>query len=367
MRRIPLLAAVGMAFSAAALPAQSIWNTSARLAPQFQSYDVKTPFNEKVSQFAVPFFVTMPVLPALTIDVGTAFASATLERQTVDASNNPVTVRSEMSGLTDTQLRLNYAFGQDFVVVTAGVNIPTGSATVDAEDLEAATRIGSDFLMFPISGFGSGFGLTGGVAVARPVGNWNLGAGASVRHSSEYEPFRDASGVASKFQPGPEYRARIGVDHPFGTGRISFGLTFSQYGDDKANTTTFNTGSRYIGQVAISNQLRESVDYSVVLWNMYRTSGTLINQSPSPSGNITNALVAFAIQTTANISIEPSIETRFWTQQGSKTSYLGTFGTRLSINRGAWAIVPGFGFSMGSMEAATLTGLRGMLGIRLGG
>lgn len=357
---------LALLLSASTLPAQSIWDTSVQTAPTFQSYDVKVPFSEKISQFSVPLFVSMPVLPALTIDVGTAFATATLERQAVDASGNPTTVKSEMSGLTDTQVRANYTFGQDFLVLTLGVNAPTGSATVDAGELDAATRIGSDFLMFPISGFGSGFGLTGGVAVARPVGSWNFGFGASVRHSSEYEPFRDASGTALKFQPGPEYRARLGIDHPFGTGQVSFGLTFSQYGDDKSNALTFNSGNRYIGQFTMSNSLRPTVDYTFVVWNMFRTAGTLINQSPSPRGNITNALVGFAVRAPANVSVEPSIETRVWTQQGSKTSYMGTFGTRVAVNRGGWAIVPGFAFSMGAMEAATLTGLRGTLGIRLG-
>jgi hypothetical protein len=364
MRRFVTLA---LLFTGSSLPAQSFWDSSVRLAPQFQSYDVKAPINEKISQFAVPIFVSMPLLPALTVDIGTAFASATLERRTVDGSGNPVTTTNEMSGLTDTQVRANYAFGQDFVVLTAGVNLPTGSATVDATELDAATRIGSDFLMFPISGFGSGMGFTGGVAIAKPVGAWNVGFGASIRHSSEYEPFRDASGATLKFQPGPEYRARLGADHPLGTGSISFGLTFSQYGDDKSNAQTFNSGNRYIAQFSISNALRESVDYSFVLWNMYRTSGTLINQSPSPSGNITNALVGFAIQVGGNVSVEPSIESRAWTQDGSKTSYLGTFGTRFSINRGRWALVPGFGYSIGAMDAASLTGLRATLGMRLGG
>ena len=351
---------------ASALQAQSFWDSSVHTAPIFHAYDLKQPLNEKIAQFSVPLFASIPLLPSLRFDVGTAFAQATVERQTMDANGNPTTVTSEMSGMTDTQVRANYTFGQDFVVLTLGVNAPTGSATVDANELDAATRIGSDFLMFPISGFGSGLGLTGGVAVARPFGSWNVGFGASMRHSSEYEPFRDASGTALKFKPGPEYRARLGIDHPFGTGQVAFGLTFSQYGDDKSNALTFNSGNRYIGQVTVSNSLRPSVDYSLVVWNMFRTAGTLIDESPSPSGNIANAVIAFAIRTPVNVSVEPSIETRVWTQQGSRTSYLGTLGTRLAINRGGWAIVPGFGFSLGAMDAATLTGLRATLGVRLG-
>src|SRR6185503_9366890 len=136
---------------------------------------IKTPINEKISAFSLPMFVVVPVTPAFTMDVGTSFAMVNLKRQDFDAFGNPMTVESDISGLTDTQIRANYAFGQDFLVITTGVNIPTGSATVAPEKLDAATRIGSDFLLFPISGFGSGFGFTGGVAVAKPVGMWNLG------------------------------------------------------------------------------------------------------------------------------------------------------------------------------------------------
>jgi hypothetical protein len=365
MRRlfcIPLL------LSASALSAQTLpWDASVRLAPQFHSYDIKIPFNEKISEFSFPFFVVVPVMPALSVDVGTAFAMATLTRRTRDLTTGAITTsKSELSGLTDTQIRANYTFGQDFVVVTAGLNIPTGSATINPGELEAATRIGSDFLMFPISGFGSGFGATAGVAVAQPMGSWNAGFGASVRQSGEYEPFRNTAGTAMKFQPGPEYRARIGLDHPYGTGHMSFGLTFSKFGDDKANAATSNSGDRYIAQFAMNSSLKTGVDYSFVVWNLYRTSGTLIDGSTAPVGNIANAMMTFGIRAPGDVGIEPSIETRFWAQDQTKSSFLGTLGMRFFVNRGGWAVVPGFGFTLGSMESATLNGYKATLGIRLG-
>lgn len=368
MRRF--LSVALLAFAAAhATPAaaQSFWDSQVRLGPQFYSYDIKSPINEKISQVAFPVFVAVPVMPSLTIDVGTAFAMATHRRQSVDGSGNPVTVESTLNGMTDTQLRANYTMGADLVVLTAGLNIPTGSATLKPEEFDAATRIGSDFLTFPVSGFGSGFGLTGGVAVARPFGAWNLGVGASLRHAGEYEPFQDAGGTATKFQPGAEIRARVGADHPFGTGRVSLGFTYSKFGDDRANAAVYNTGNRYVGQVAVSNSLANGTDYSIVVWNLYRSSGTLIDQSASPSGNITNAMLIFGVRGPADVTVEPSIETRLWTQQGSKTSFLSTFGMRFFANRGNWAIVPGFGFTIGSLEAATLSGFRSTLAVRLGG
>lgn len=365
MRRLICLP---MLLIASALPAQSFWNSSVRTGPQFFSYKMKAPLDESVSQLALPIFVVVPILPALTVDVGTSFAMVRHERITLDAAGNRTTTTSELSGLTDTQLRANYTFGQDFVVLTAGLNVPTGSATVDVDEVEAASRIGSDFLTFPVSGFGSGLGMTGGVAVARPLGAWSLGFGASLRQSMEYEPFRDAAGTPTRFTPGPEYRARMGADHPFGTGRISFGLMYSKFGDDKANALTYNTGDRYVAQFALNNSLGQTrTEYSFVVWNLYRTTGRQIDQSPSPSGNIANAMLTVGVPGPGGVSIEPSIETRVWAEQNAETSFLGTLGIRLFVDRGFWAIVPGAAFTAGTMQSAGLSGFRATLGMRLGG
>jgi len=362
-RLLPL----ALLLSATSAGAQGLWDSQLRSGPQFFSYSATAPLNEKTTQLAVPLFAIIPVLPSLTIDVGTAFAIARNERETIDTNNTPLTVTSEQSGLTDTQLRANYTIGQDFVVLTAGLNLPTGSATIEADQLAAATRIGSDFLTFPISGFGAGMRMTGGVAVARPLGQWNWGFGVSMRQASSYEPFKDATGTPTKFTPGPEYRARVGLDHGFGTGRIGVGFTYSKFGDDKANAVTYNTGDRYIGQVSVTNAFGNGIDYSLLVWNLYRTSGNLIDGATLPWANITNALVAFGIRGPGDVGIEPSVETRLWTQEGSTTNFLGTVGLRFTVNRGGWALVPGFGFSMGSMETATLTGIRATLAFRVGG
>jgi hypothetical protein len=280
MRRIGLTVAAALVATASPLHAQGIWDSQLRLGPQYVSYSLSAPANEKISQLAIPIFTAVPIFSSLTIDVGTSYAMTRFERTSLSGTT-PVTTTSEMNGLTDTQLRAIYSIGQDLLVLTAGVNIPTGSATVAPEELAAATVIGSDFLSFPVSGFGSGLGFTGGLAFARPLGAWNFGFGASMRYAGEYEPFEDASGTATSFQPGPEYRVRTGIDHPWGAGRIAFGVTYSKFGDDKANATSYNTGDRYIGTFSMSNALSSGTNWSFNLWNLFRSSGTLIDQSTS--------------------------------------------------------------------------------------
>jgi hypothetical protein len=368
VRRLILLA---LLVSAGSLSAQSssFWDSSVRAAPQVFAYEIREPLNQRVTEMAFPLFVIVPITSQFSFDIGSAYAIVNMERDAVDGSGNPIVVKSDLSGLTDTQLRANYTFGQDLVVLTAGLNIPTGSSTVAPEELEAATLIGSDFLTFPVSGFGSGLGFTGGIAVARPFGSWNLGFGASLRHSSEYEPgFRNSSGASLKFQPGVEYRARIGADHPFGTGRVSLGFTFSKFGDDQADTSVYNTGDRYIAQLGVSNSIRR-VDYIVSLWNLFRAGGTLIDQSPAARDNITNAMLALGIRS-GPVVVEPSVESRFWMRQGESMSVLGTAGLRFTVNRGNWAIIPGAAYSVGNLavatESAAITGYRATLALRLG-
>lgn len=195
MRR--LLPLVLAAVAAPALGAQSIFDTELRLAPQFVQYQIKAPNNETISELAVPVFVTIPFGSRFTFDVGTAYARA--RAKTGDAV-------SEINGITDTQLRGNLTLGTDFVVITGGVNLPTGVSEVTLDQLTAAGRIGSDFLAFPISNMGTGLALTGGIAIARPLGNWNLGIGGAVRRSQAYQPFI-TEGPTLRFQPGDEYRA----------------------------------------------------------------------------------------------------------------------------------------------------------------
>ena len=162
----------------------------ARIAPQFYSYKIASPSSMTISEFAVPLFVQVPVTQRLSFDIGTSFAQARVQQ------TGTATAVSTISGLTDTQIRGNLSLGTDFVILTGGVNLPTGKSTVPVDQQRAAGLIGSDFFSFPISNMGTGFGGTGGIVVARPVGDWNVGVGLSVRHSAQYDPFDAVGGPA---------------------------------------------------------------------------------------------------------------------------------------------------------------------------
>lgn len=360
MRRLLPLALLCAA--ASTLPAQGFGDASARLGPQVMQYTIKAPINQKITEFAVPLYVLIPVTNAFSFDVGTSWASVKVETP-------GTTTSSTLSGLTDTQIRANYTIGTDFLVLTAGVNLPTGMSTAAPNQQAAATRIASDFLVFPITGFGTGAGGTGGIAMARPVGDWNIGLGVAVRHSVAYDPFEAADGTKLHFQPGDEYRARLGVDHPYGTGRVSLGVTYSKFGDDQANSSVYNTGDRYITQASISNSVGNA-DIVLAGWDLFRASGELADHTLTGRENIANGGLAIGFHT-GSIVVEPSVEGRLWTQNVASSSYMGTAGLRLNFDMGSYAITPFAGYSFGQIGTtsgtADLTGFRATLSIRLGG
>ena len=369
-----LLLPFALAVVTPALRAQSIFDSELRLAPQFIQYQLKSPVNETISELAVPVFVSMPFGSSFTFDVGTSYTRARV------TSGSAV---SEISGLTDTQLRGNLTLGSDFVVLTAGVNLPTGRSSVTLDELTAAGRIGSDFLAFPISNMGTGLAATGGIAIARPLGDWNIGFGGAVRHSSTYDPF-NVPGQTLRFTPGDEYRARVGIDRGVLNGRMSLGLTYSAFGNDDAGGSVYNTGNRIIAQAALTNSI-SGTDVTLAGYNVFRAPGHYASGDPAGRENIANGYLGLGLHMLGTV-VEPSIEARQWLQNvpgttrggaaadRSQTSYLGTVGLRVRLDLGGVSAFPSVGYTMGQLATldaqggpihADLTGFRAQLAVRV--
>jgi hypothetical protein len=357
LRRLALAAACVTLGAPAAAGAQSIFDGELRLAPQFQQYRLGSPSNETISQLAIPVFVSLPFGPRFTMDVGTSYARSRL------TSDNGV---SEINGLTDTQVRGNLTLGSDFVVLTMGLNLPTGQQSVTLDQFAAASRIGSDFLSFPISNMGTGFAATGGIAVARPAGPWSVGFGAAVRRSQSYEPFNIPNQSLS-FQPGNEYRLRVGGDRPVGDGRLAVGLTYSAFANDDAGGSSYNVGNRVIAQTMYARTV-SGTDVTVGGYDVLRQAGHYASGDPSGRENILNAFVSAGFHPGGGL-LEPTLELRHWHQQvgtadlvtgdvswRGQSSMLATLGLRTRVVMGGITAFPGVGFTTGSLATADATG-----------
>ena len=345
---IAVAAALGIA---PALGAQALAERSALLAPQVVTYRFDTPDDRRITQLAVPIAFALPVGERLSIDLATAYASVRYEATGMS---------SAIDGLTDTQLRASYAFGTDNIVLTAGVNLPTGQSTVNLErEGAAAGQIGNDFLAFPISNMGTGFAGTGGIAAARTTGAWNVGAGASFRRAVAYDAFTSTTIGTVRFQPGDEYRLRVGADRPLGGGAVSIGATYIAFGPDADGFTTYSSGDRVLAQGGWSRPVGNAT-LRVTAWDLYRMSGQSVVDTAAPAENIANLAVAAGFRIGRQV-VEPNVELRSWMRDGASAGTLGLVGVRGRVRRGRVALFPNVGVAIGSLSPA------GMKSVGLGG
>lgn len=355
MRRI--LAILLATTAAGSAGAQGIGESSVITGPQFTSYTIGTGAAAKtIGQLSLPFAVIVPLSDRFSVDVSTSWAQST-----VSTNGNET---STISGLTDTQLRLNWTVGER-TVLTLGANVPTGMYKVPDKQQEAAGQVASPFLLYPVSSMGSGLGTTAGVAQAMSIGEWNVGLGASVRVSSPFDAYQVQTRVL-RFEPGSEARVRVGVDRAFGDVRFTAGATYSMFTDDKADSTTFATGGRALGQAALVIPT-SSGEWTLSAWDLFRGQGQQSGGS-APWENIFNGTLAYGFDWNG-VFVQPSLEGRAWMRDYDKAGMLGTASVRfrfglldnLSVN-------PTLSYSMGNVYAGTtsldVTGFRALLLVR---
>lgn len=346
------------ALAASPLGAQ-LENSSVLTAPTYTSMTFGSgAASRSVSQLALPVVFILPFGEKISVDVSTAFASSTVKADDSTAS--------EISGLTDTQIRANFRIGADNLLFTVGVNLPTGQYAVPEDQQEAAGQIGNDFLYYPISSMGNGLAMTGGVAYARPMGAWNVGGGASARKSTEFAAFEVASSDF-RFTPADEYRVSLNADRPVGDGALSLGLTYSVFGEDVADTTTYSTGDRIIATAGWNFPVRGS-DVFLSAWNLYRLEGEILGDA-APAENVFNVSAAVSIPMNT-LLLQPNIETRLWQVGGARAGNLVTAGVRLRVPVGSLGLFPSVGYSIGNLystldgSGTKVSGLRASVTLR---
>lgn len=266
---------------------------------------------KSVWQWNLPVIVVTPVGRQMSVDLTTHVAGARVSTFAGEAQT--------LSGLTDTQLRLLYTLGRDRLVTSLAVTLPTGRRTLSNDEFLVSGAVGSTYLSFPVSNFGTGFGVTGGVAYAQTVGSWNVGLSGSLRYVGGYAPFSDTAQQLT-YEPGLEGRLRGGADRLLGQrARLQVGLTLSTFSTDEFTGTGtlvssgwYDPGMRLIGDVAYVRVIGRST-LSVTAWDFYRRAG-LSNTGPNPETkeNVFNVEGRLALPIGRRLELEPMAAFRQW-------------------------------------------------------
>lgn len=286
------------------------------------------------SQWSIPVVVVAPLGRKMSVDLTTRLAHS-------EISNG---ASETLTGLTDTQLRLLYTLSRDRAVASLSLNLPTGKHSLSTSEFQVSSAVGSNFLSFPVSSLGTGFGITGGLAYAVQTGGWNLGFAGSMRYVGSYRPFSDQS---LSYKPGLEGRLRAGADRLIGQrSRLLVGLTYSTFSTDQFSGTGtvvggwYNPGSRVIGDLGYAYTWGRTT-ISITAWDFYRLGGRSTLSGTDTKENVFNTELRVARQLSPRLVLEPLVGFRQW----NPASYLGgrlySFGVngRLGINDQLSALV----------------------------
>lgn len=273
----------------------------------------------RVSQIVVPIGVVIPI-GRFTLDLGTSWASTRLKR--ADGS------RHDVDAFTDSQLRGSYIFGHDAVVATMLLNLPTGLDEASVRDYTVIGAVSPSLLGFPVASYASGFSVTSGLAAAVPAGDWSIGLAGSVRMNSRFTPYVDATGPIT-YKAGVETRLRGALDGLVGSSRLSFGFTYSTFGDDQfgkalavSSRGRYSPGPRWIAEAALAAPVGGST-LSMSVWNYRRSAGDTTGASALNKENLAAADLSWLIPVSRSVALEPQAQARMSKPETGKGKLIG--------------------------------------------
>lgn len=301
--RAPAALVLWSVVAAGAAPAQV--TTHARTGVFFESYSFGSGLAfDRISEMTIPVTVTQHLGSRLVVDVGTAYASASV-RET-----NGKTI--DHSGFVDTDVRAVVGVIPGRLIFTLVGTIPTGATAVPDTTIPLFGATATDLLGFTTPGFGSGGGVSTGFASAFKVGqNWAVGTGASYRYGASYTPVAGGSELA----PGGEVRARLGIEGPFGRGKYfrgAFVYTTSGANELREGGQQSVIGDRALAYAALNLPLGRS-SLQLYGWEMRRLRARNADAPGAvavPRGNVLALGARLARPLSPTVTLTPLVEFR---------------------------------------------------------
>ena len=169
-------------------------------------------------------------------------------------SVNDLQTTGQKTGLTgagDFRLQANQSLSDDHLILSFGLNIPSGKHKLDYNtDTTMLQILSRNYLQFSMRRFGQGFGgnfLIGGAAM---LGEFRGGIGVLFEYTGEYHPYRGLG----KYDPGNFVSLTAGLDRKVNRSALYGDVTVTLYTSDRfeerktfrqSPESLFRIGGRY--------------------------------------------------------------------------------------------------------------------------
>jgi hypothetical protein len=184
------------------------------------------------TQLSVPLTAALFVNDRWQVGLSGAFATGTVKLDTRDATLG--VTEYTVNGISDVKLGVTAHLVPDRVMVTLGINAPSGKTELSGEELEAVRILGSPALGFQVPALGTGTAGTAGLVLAREAGGWAWAAAASYEYRGSYSPIVLAAGIPTPdFNPSDAAHVSLNGQGLVGQHEMSLGIGADVYTKDK--------------------------------------------------------------------------------------------------------------------------------------
>ncbi len=267
-----------------------------------------------LNQFVIPIYGFIPLEDNSEVRFSVSSISSKLDSMGTDY---------KLSGLGDIRIQYNKSLSDDRLLLSLGVNLPTGKKELDLTDeWPVMEYLSKDFLNLPVRRYGEGLGVNLLAGTATQVGEMQLGGSISYSYNGPYTAYETNGGFetfwdSDDYNPGNMFSVSAGLDGPYKNLSLSGRLLFSTYGTDKFDDKKiFKAGQQLTIQLGVATNndafgIRSNINYIIRGRGTRYDSTEVINSQLKIYGNEFGWNSSASLVPAENYYIVPSLELKF--------------------------------------------------------
>ncbi len=315
----------------------------------YNGWDIQkeSDYTDRISQYLVPISLDLYLGRHGVLSASTASASS---------SYSPFEFNSfRLTGPSDIKLQSSWYVLENYLLLSGGLNIPTGISTLNDEQVLVASILAIDELNFPLALYGTGWEGNAGVFLSHHMFGVTAGVGASGYIRGKFKLYEQEDML---FQPSNELNVGIGLDKSLQEHSLSIDYFYTMPEKDRLDgQNAFKPGNKSlldIGYIFQSYPIR----FAALVRNRWKEPNTFLldpteypifNEETSNSPYQLEIFFNVRHQVSKNLGMRYSVQSMFFREDetGNNEAYIWSIGlgTIVRLRRNFYWVTSAAGFS----------------------